>query len=153
MKRFGYAILILFGGVVYAVVVGHAWRELSYRWILAGYAGALKLGESREHVEDYLYSKGVIFTARVLEKDEVLNFRGVLPRGPFDPPLALAKAPPADIIKIGERSSSIFCSNDNVVIVIEFISPPGNAPDERGLPWPSDRLKEISLSRQPGACL
>ena len=153
VKRLGYAILMLFAGVVYTVVIGHTWRELSYRWTLAVYSKTFKLGESREHVEDYLFNKGVSFTPMVLAKDEVLNFHGGLPRGPSDPPLALAKAPPADVIKIGEEFSSIVCGKNDVVIVIEFILQPGNVPDERGRPRPSDRLNEISLSRQPGACL
>jgi hypothetical protein len=113
-------------------------REAYYQAILAKYTSELKLGTTREQVEQRIQSDGKRFSQMCC----VSNTRGQY--------TSSVEAGWDDLVKIGEASTPWFCSENNVYIAFEF-SP--KSPGELSKTNASDVLKRVSVFQRLEGCL
>ena len=129
MKRRHLITVVLLALVVLAAVAtpytwGRMKREAGYRSTLHSYSAVLKLGMSRQQVEDYLQSNGVSFgQVCCVEEHSAMS----------------------DVVKAGEEKAfSPLCSSEQVLITFEFAA---REPHDALKLYPSDELKKIVLWR------
>src|SRR5262245_26425597 len=112
-------------------------REVEYRKVLLSYSEVLKAGMTRKQVEDYLSAQHIPF--RQMCCATVKEFSGGVVEHAYD-----------DLVKIGEEDVPWFCSENNVYIAFQFLSP-------KPLPLPeassSDTLKDLSVYHWLEGCL
>ena len=113
-------------------------REVNYQTVLAKYSSALKPGMTREQVERHVQSGGTRFRQMCC----VANLSGRY--------LSAVGAGWDDLVKIGEESAPMVCSENNVYVAFEFNpKSKGELGDTNG----SDILKRVSVFHQLEGCL